>query len=123
MLSELNPLECDTALLSCPAEELAEKIVENGERLGVKRLLDYNDILLSNEMITELFIAELFQRYGMTGEEQWDDMGKRNVVRVINERLRGDIDLGTVIPISESDRSLFRHTRNGLIIGYYSLSY
>ena len=117
LLNQLDPWQFDKSGLEKPVEERAVKIIEDASSLGVSKLYSPNDILSENELINLMLVAELFAKNNnLEAEEKYSDIDKRNFVRIINEKLKSDIDLADILPINLDDNSLFNNMKNGILL-------
>ena len=119
LLNELDPLQCDKSGFNNDEGERAFKIINDAAKLGVIKFISPKDILQGNEHLNLLFCAEIFERNnGLKPKKIFDEKEKKNLARIINNKLKNDKDLADILPINPNDNSLFESLKDGILLKY-----
>lgn len=119
LLHELDPIRCLETETGKPGDVLVETALGSAFELGVPRIFTKKDVLGDNEFMNKELLAELFALdNGLPETSQEGQELRKAVVRILNEKLKGDEDLKDVIPINPGDESLFKALKDGVVLGY-----
>lgn len=92
------------------------QVLENANKLGVSSLYMPSDFLNKNNLLNVLFCAELLsKKHGLEPKIKINEEEKKNLVRILNEKLKNDPDAAQILPINPDDDSLFAKTKDGIL--------
>jgi len=119
VLNELDPLECDKSGLNDnrTEDERADKIINDAFKLGRPKFIISKDIVTGNDHLNLLFCEEIFSRInGLEPMQKYNENEKKNLVRIINYKLKDDNEVADVIPINPEKEALFEVMKDGIIL-------